>query len=351
MSDPPKHLHSMKAYLLAAAAVLCVMLDRGHAADVYSTNEKLCAFRLEGTILSGDYNRLLSLINSSRIDQFDERTFTICLKSPGGSYDEAVKISELVFERGISTAITSGSGCFSACAIIFMAGVTQDQIIPLRKLSAGAILGFHAPYLVVPDKKYSKDELEHATQSMRLAILSLVRLSSRQTQLGGGEFLKRSLIARILEKGPRDAFVVTTVAEAARWDILVYDASDHLPPASDKVAEVKNICNNFHYANMDQPVPPDTNLSLKIEQYASRYHKDDFRILVRNNKTNDTVCEIYARSKSGNKKVEFFACSYDYWSSKSFGNCREYKTSPLFGKYVPEFFTRDPSTALQRSSR
>jgi hypothetical protein len=52
--------------------------------------------------------------------------------------------------------------------------------------------------------------------------------------------------------------------------------------------------------------------------------------------------------KADAEHLHFFACSYDYWTDKSFGDCRFYKTAVLFGKPVPDFFTLAPSTLLKR---
>jgi hypothetical protein len=174
-----------------------------------------------------------------------------------------------------------------------------------------------------------------------------VRLSSKRTQLHSGEFLKKSLISKILEKGPADVFFVKSISEAARWDILIYDAAEHLTKPNN-INIANNVCNNFHYSNMDEPVPPNTNLSLSVEKYSSKFQKDDARILVKNAKTNDTICELFPRTFRADDQVKFFACSYDYWSSKSFGDCREYKTAPAIrvGNFVPEFFAYDPAALL-----
>ena len=332
---------------LVAVVFLGGGLVQGRAADIQASKDPLCAFKLEGAIASGDHDRLAGLIARSRLDPLDERTSTLCLKSPGGSYTEGLKISELIYNRGVSTAVADGSECFSACALIFMAGISPDREIPYRKLSAGGAVGFHAPYLSLPEGRYSKEQAEGAAQAMRGAILALMRLSSRQTQLSGSDFLKKSLIAKVLEKGPQEVFFVRTIAEAARWDIEIYDAAKQFPEPSN-VDGIKNLCNNFHYANMDEPAPPTRDFSLKVESYASKFHKDDARILVRDSRTNDTVCEVYPRTMKRDPAVHFFACSYDYWSSKSFGDCRNYKTAALFGKFVPNFFTLAPATVLKR---
>jgi hypothetical protein len=304
---------------------------------------------LEGVISAGDYARFSELIdrNITKIDSLDERTSTICLKSIGGSYNEALKIAELMYNRGISTTIEYGAECFSACALIFMAGVEHEKILPFRKLSAGGVLGFHAPYLAMPDQKYSKEDVEVLGQAMREAFLGLVRLSSRKTTLGG-EFLKKSLIEGILEKGPQEVVFVKTIFDAARWDISIEDVEEHYTIEYKRQTTI-NICNNFHYSHMDEPVPGDIDLSVRTEKYASRYSNDEVRIIVENGRTHDTVCELYPKQYKGDAGLSFLACSFDYWSGRNFGDCRKYKTSTLIGQamFVPRFFALDPATLLK----
>jgi hypothetical protein len=216
-----------KLFLLAAVLLIGVN-SIVRAANIQNSNKELCAFSLEGPISKGDADQFSVAVSQSHINPDDERTGSVCLKSNGGSYAEGMRIAELVFSHGLSMVIEYGSECYSACAIIFMAGVMPGQIGPMRKLSIGGVLGFHAPYLTMPDQKYSKQQVEGVSQSMRAAILALVRLSSKRTQLHGGEFFKKGLISKILEKGPTDVFFVKSISEAARWDILIYDAAEHL---------------------------------------------------------------------------------------------------------------------------
>ena len=167
---------------IGAILLIIAACTNVRSATIQETDNKLCAFRLEGVISSGDSETFSQLIrrNLSRMHELDSRTRTLCLKSVGGSYFEALRISELVYDRGISTLIEYGSQCFSACAVIFMAGVTSDRngpIMPYRQLSAGGLLGFHAPFVSLPDEKYSKQQVEDVAQSMRKAILALVELS------------------------------------------------------------------------------------------------------------------------------------------------------------------------------
>lgn len=318
------------------------------SADFQLSNDPLCAFKLKGTIVPGDASRLAELIAGSHRDLNDERTSALCLSSPGGSYDEGLKVSELVYTRGLSTVVEDGSQCFSSCAIIFMSGVLPEREIPYRKLSGGGLLGFHAPYLLAKETNYSKEQIESVSQEMRKALLALIRLASKHTRLGANDFIKKSLITRILENGPEQVFFIKTISEAARWNIEIYDWKKQFPE-SDALEGVKNLCMNFHYSNMDEPVPANAPLlSVEIDKYGSKFHKDDFRVLVQDSRTKDTVCEVYPRNMKGFADVIFRACSFDYWSSKSFGDCRNYKTGVLVGTYVPSFFTLAPATLLKR---
>jgi hypothetical protein len=333
--------------ILMAAFLIAISLWTARAAEIQNSNNKFCAFSLEGPIISGDADKLSASISRGHVDPYNERTVSICLKSNGGSFEEGLKIADLIYDGGLSTVVEYGSECYSACAIIFMAGVGSEREAPMRKLSVGGVLGFHAPYLALPDEKYSKQDVEVAAQGMRAAILSLVRLSSKRTQLHSGDFIKKSLISKILENGPTEVFFVKTAYDAARWDILLYDAAQYWPKPS-SIDSVKNVCINFHSANMDENTAVKTALTLKVEKYSSKFQKDDFRVLVKRAETSDNICEIYPRTSKFSDKVEFFACSYDYWSSKNFGDCREYLTAPAFrvGKYVPDFFSYEPDTPL-----
>ena len=110
----------------------------------------------------------------------------------------------------------------------------------------------------------------------------------------GGEFLKKSLIEGILEKGPQEVLSVKTIFDTARWHISIEDVEEHYA-IEYKRQTVINICNNFHYSHMDELVAGDIDLGVRTEKYASRYSKDEVRIIVENSRTHDTVCELYPK--------------------------------------------------------
>jgi hypothetical protein len=61
----------------------------------------------------GDFRRALAAQPKAKV---------LILGSPGGVVASALKVSSLVQSRGMSTAIPSGFGCYSACVYVFFAG-------------------------------------------------------------------------------------------------------------------------------------------------------------------------------------------------------------------------------------
>jgi hypothetical protein len=59
--------------LFMAAVILIGPNSTVVAANVQNSNDKLCAFSLDGPITSGDSDRLSAAISGGRIDQYDER--------------------------------------------------------------------------------------------------------------------------------------------------------------------------------------------------------------------------------------------------------------------------------------
>lgn len=305
-----------------------------HAADIRETDDKLCAFRLYGEILSGDSLKFSLMIQRNestieinkdvnRIRDWEDRLTTVCLNSPGGSFDEGLSVAELIYNNGLSTLVENGSECFSSCAVIFMAGIMPSEEAPYRKLSVDGALGFHAPFLQMPENQYSKGDVEEYSQGLRKAISGLVKLSSKKTLMAGGDLIKKSLLQRILENGPKELAFVQTIFDAARWNIVVYDADEKYSIPYNKVIGVENMCKNYLYANLDEPVPDQVNWAVKIDKYIGKDRKQQSRILVVNAHTQDTVCELYAtggaRKTSYNPDgVAFRGCASDYWSGKSF---------------------------------
>jgi hypothetical protein len=92
----------------------------------YGPTKISCNIRIEGTITDSDALDMSKVIRS--LPTGEASGVTVCLNSPGGSYEAALNIARLLLDRGISTAIHDRSQCYSACALIFMAGSIWEEI-------------------------------------------------------------------------------------------------------------------------------------------------------------------------------------------------------------------------------
>lgn len=100
-----------------------------------------CSHVFSGRIERGD---LVDYLNDAY--QREEYVRRLCLNSPGGSLSEVLDVVE---EFSFSTRVRTGEECSSACAILFMFGLSPgaNSLFPDRILEPGAKLGFHSPFI------------------------------------------------------------------------------------------------------------------------------------------------------------------------------------------------------------
>lgn len=92
------------------------------------------AILLEGTIVSGDADRILRQMN-----ELDLPPTRALLNSPGGSVQDALELGRALRLMGIETAMRSGDICYSACPYLLASGVT-------RSVPEDAFVGVHQHY-------------------------------------------------------------------------------------------------------------------------------------------------------------------------------------------------------------
>lgn len=88
----------------------------------------------EGTIDPGSADRF-----EQEIAERGEYVTTISLDSPGGSVEDALRISRLIRENGYATRVAKGALCASSCPIVLAGGVE-------RRVEEGAVIGVHQVY-------------------------------------------------------------------------------------------------------------------------------------------------------------------------------------------------------------
>jgi hypothetical protein len=142
----------------------------------------------------------------------------MCLNSPGGSFQEALRIIEYFLnesDNGYGTVVDAGQECVSACALIFMFGYAYEGhsfYSTDRRLHVKGKLGFHTPYVTVSGEAFKADEV--ATQYRRG-----VQAIGRLLELDKNNFFPRPLLVEMLKTEPEQLLFADTVERAAAWDL------------------------------------------------------------------------------------------------------------------------------------
>ncbi|SMX50599.1 peptidoglycan-binding protein [Maliponia aquimaris] len=124
------------------SALLCAttLAAQGAAAGEVRTDPGQqfdCAAVLTGPIESGDLERI-RVVDTTR---FAGGTRPLCLDSPGGALDEALRIADFLRSRGIPTAVDSGAECRDACALAFLGGEARSGAGKVLALDATLTFG------------------------------------------------------------------------------------------------------------------------------------------------------------------------------------------------------------------
>lgn len=164
----------------------------GDGAHTYETLHMPAAFgslragrvvHVSGQIAKGDADRLAALVRDAGLSNclsagYCPFTNVISLDSPGGNFAEALRMAELVRAENFVTVLGENTRCESACALVFLAGLTTYEgfFFPRRFAHITAQLGVHQPALTLPERTYSASEVN--------TILALLSTSTnRVTQL------------------------------------------------------------------------------------------------------------------------------------------------------------------------
>lgn len=94
--------------------------------------DKIAVVEMTGEIVEGDGDRFVKLVDSH--DQL-----SVVLQSSGGLVSEALQIGAEIRLRNFTTMVITEAKCYSACALIWIAGAK-------RVMATNAEIGFHAAY-------------------------------------------------------------------------------------------------------------------------------------------------------------------------------------------------------------
>lgn len=239
---------------LSAAYIRVVQLthiDRAHNGsidlDVYMGSNLHdgatihCNVALDGPIVVGDFDQLSRLVKTNQYPR-------LCLNSPGGSYDEALRIIQLLINESVGTALQANAVCASACALIFMAGSAPWKGRLNRFMHPSSTLAFHAPYLAGQGgERYGGPDLATAFQAGIRAISKLMNVAETTVP----NFFPNELLREMLDKGPSETYAIDTVGKVIRYRIHLFDARGPVPLTE---ATFCNACANIFFGARENSV-------------------------------------------------------------------------------------------------
>ncbi|MDH4442065.1 MAG: hypothetical protein QE284_16975 [Rhizobium sp.] len=126
--------------------------------------------KAEGSIDLGAADRF-----AEEIAARGEYVKAVTLNSPGGSVEDALKMSKLIREKGLNTRVATKALCASSCPLVFAGGVT-------REAEEDAILGVH--------QVFNAGEMRpSAEQAMSAAQSTTARIARHLDDMGIGDGL------------------------------------------------------------------------------------------------------------------------------------------------------------------
>lgn len=332
--------------------------------------EANCTIKVSGAIAEGDAARFREFLDENNVDLM-QPTFlsynfseigpwasAVCLDSPGGSFPEAVELSNLIIDSNLVTVVAEGGQCLSACAIVFLAGTLSSSDssggakIPYRVLHIEGILGFHAPYLQLPQIASVPSGLVEQAYSAALESLALVSetMDGVDTYTPNGR-LHRKLLLEMLRVGAEEFAFVDTIEEAGLYDInlaglptipidddswlylcsniLTWSFGGHKPHWNDLASWNYQV---FDDASLQELVP----ISLRLIDLDVPSRSNNFPNSVqdvhRQVNSRHQGCSIYEHAGPGSD----FSVYYRYWQDSfnlSFRPAEPWQTLPFFVRF------------------
>lgn len=232
--------------------------------DDNSLHPTRCDVELVGRISKGTKDKFVALYNDDKND-LNSHTILLCLDSLGGEVSEALALARFIRQLdrpSIITAVSDGANCWSACALVFMAGKEQGKIgeFPARFLYPGGILRFHSTFfknLSASDvaiffkddpNKGLKKIYETGVQDMQ-RIVSTFSDTTSNADFIAKPFVAPSLFLEAFAQEPEEWVCIDTIDKMGRWDIQLGPHNIAKEPSKRKF---HNACWNVYWWSRDQ---------------------------------------------------------------------------------------------------
>jgi len=171
--------------------------------------------------------------------------FSLCLNSPGGHYEEGLAIARYLLDDGrIATIVEAGAECYSACALIFMAGsaLGYRTVGPSRWLNINGKLGFHSAFYkreFFTGKQFTGDQIlkyfREGQETARLALKTFDRLTYNRQFSKVKPWVRTSLFMEMWVHEADTLLMIDNVDKAGRWGIDIFGHAKISTPTSEQV--------------------------------------------------------------------------------------------------------------------
>jgi hypothetical protein len=348
---------AMRWVKILFCTLLCIPATSIQAAEFIRSNNSTCAIFMNGEILAGDSKKFdeiassLGLFNGKLGDYiFNEKEEAICLNSRGGSWDEGRTIAEKVSDFGITTRVSAGDECLSACSLIFMAGRFRGAEFdgPSRYLHVQGRLGFHGPYLVPSeDQHYSASEMQAVSVMQNRIISDFIRFGSSGYAFSYRGSIAMSLVGDMLAHGPAEILYADTVERIARWNISLEGAKQSIRLNKNRLFQACENVLNFPFDRPARTITPDVyqnELDVEVQYLISSY--GDAKVFGKIQFSGDAnrICLIQMNDNGGtsiNMDVKGISiCTDNGDTGVRMGNC------PDYADFYPYYYALPPETTI-----
>ncbi|MDF1726330.1 MAG: hypothetical protein P1U53_01145 [Sulfitobacter sp.] len=213
--------------LCATIAIICLVSSTNSIAFAADITKQIsakmrdagCTVMLSGIITSGDSKKIRPLLYETyEISLSDDGQYgeTLCLNSPGGDLNEALIISNYIYEYHANTLIPSSAKCESACAIMFLSARSRTIVPP-------GTVGLHAPQLQLPDGNFTAQDVAKAYDLSVLAVKRMLDIP----------VFPPAALRHISSTPFSDMFIPKTMFEIYELDIIYRDMDARRVPVKD----------------------------------------------------------------------------------------------------------------------
>jgi uncharacterized protein YecT (DUF1311 family) len=242
-----------------------------------SDNLNECHLLVKGAIEIGDNDRLSTALGEREGGK--GTPIIACLDSTGGNFSEAIEIGKTFIRRAVKTKILADESCLSACAIVFMTGMTYSTMGGQvgRSMHVTSRLGFHAPTPeLIAGQTFDGDDLQAAYAAAIEAVgRELLSIAQHRGRASSITLIKPTLLNEMLIVRGGDFFYIDTIRKAAEFGIeldgvperTVFQIDDAMDACENAIAyaEDSSLADLFFRGRLDK-------IEKKIEQNRTEYN-------------------------------------------------------------------------------